>query len=591
VRIHKGKAALACAAVAALAVAGCSSSGGGNGNGNGGGNGGGNSGGNNNSSSSSGGKSGGTLIYGESTGYPEDLQPLISAGNSTAVANLEVRLMDGPYRITPKFTFEADPDQISSGSSQVVNGQQVVDLKLNPKAVWADGKPITSADYVFTWKELRSSDPKKGGCSALLSTTGFDQMQGAKAVSKDEVKFTFEKGKPYADWKGLFVGAPLSKHVFDKGSAKANCAYIKNGWKVKDGIPLGAQNGPWLLKPNNINVQNKTFTEVHNPKYWGNPPKLDKLVDAYIGSNPDANVKALQNHEVNMVYPQPQLDLVSNLKKLSGVTTEINFGIAFEHFDFNVKDPLLAHRQIREAIAHAIDRKALVQATVGKFSDKATILDNHLLMGNQPGYKANGSAYDKQNLAKAKSLLKGIGCKVGSASKPTTCFGKPLNFKVITTQDNPLRDSTITVAAQQVKAIGITLKEFADPNIFNGPKDAHSLASEQFQISLFAWVGGPAVSENAPIYLSPKGGGVGQNYSQGGTPQIDAALNHMTHSTTTQEELKYANKADVLLWKQMYTLPLYQKPTLLAFDSDYNGIADNATQVGPLWNSDTFSKS
>ena len=40
----------------------------------------------------------------------------------------------------------------------------------------------------------------------------------------------------------------------------------------------------------------------------------------------------------------------------------------------------------------------------------------------------------------------------------------------------------------------------------------------------------------------------------------------------------------------MYTLPLYQKPTLLAFDSNYGGIADNATQAGPLWNSDTFTK-
>jgi peptide/nickel transport system substrate-binding protein len=578
VRVHKGKAALACAAVAALAVAGCSSSGGGdNGNGNG--------------------KSGGSgkLVYGETTAFPDNLMPLIAAGNSTAGGNLEVRVLDGPFRVSPQFTYIEDNDQITSATSTMVNGQQVVDIKINPKAVWADGQPITADDYVFTWQDLKSADASQGGCPALLSTVGFDQIESATAVSKTEVKYTFMKDKPFPDWKGLWAagngGLPvLSKHIFDKGSAKANCDYITNGWKTADGIPLGAQNGPWLLEKNNIDVSNKTFTLVHNPKYWGNPPKLEKLVYATIGGESDTNVKALQNQEVNMIYPQPQLDLVANLQKLPNVTTEINFGLQFEHFDFNVKDPLLAHKEIRQAIAYAIDRPALVKATVGAFSDKASVLGNRLLMTNQSGYQDNNGDYATQNLAKAKQLLQGIGCTVGDRNTPTVCFGKPLKFTVITTQNNPLRDSTIQIAAQQVSAIGINLKEYADPNIFGGPKDANSLASEQFQIALFAWVGGPSISANASIYLSPKGGGVGQNYTQGGTPEIDTALHNMSTAATTADEIKYANQADSLLWQQMYTLPLYQKPDLLAFDNSYKGIGDNATQAGPLWNSDTFSQ-
>jgi len=573
-----GKAALACAAIAALAITGCSSSGGGKSGTNG-----------------NGGKSGGTLIFGESTGFPDNLMPLIAAGNSTAGGNLEVRLLDGPFRVSPKFTYVPDTDQASSATSSMVNGQQVVDIKINPKAVWADGQPITAADYIFTWNATKSSDPKNGGCAALLSTTGVDQIESATAVNDHEVKFTFFKGKPFPDWQGLFAagngGMPvMSKHVMDQGSPAATCAYITKGWPVADGIPLGAQNGPWLLEKSNNDVSNKTFTLVHNPKYWGPAPKLDKLVDAYIGSDSDTNVKALQNQEVNMIYPQPQLDLVSNLQSLTNVTTEVNFGVAFEHFDFNTADPLLAHKEIREAIAYAIDRPALVKATVGAFSDKASVLNNRLLMTNQPGYEDHGGDYSQQNLTKAKQLLTSIGCTVGNSSTPTKCFGKPLTFKVITTQDNPLRDQTIQIAAQQVSAIGIKLSEYADPNIFGGPNDSQSLASEQFQIALFAWVGGPSISSNAPIYLSPKGGGVGQNYTQGGTTQIDAALNSMTSAANTQDEIKYANQADSLLWQQMYTLPLYQKPTLLAFDSNYSGIADNATQAGPLWNSDTFTK-
>jgi peptide/nickel transport system substrate-binding protein len=565
---------LAAAAVAAVAVAGCSS-GGGNSSGNNG---------------NSGGKKGGTLVFGESTALPENYMPIIAAGNSTANADVLARTLDGAFRITPQIAFEKDPDQITDATSEIKNGQQVITFKINPKAVWADGEPITADDYLFTWQTEKSADPKDGGCPALLSTTGFDQIESGKAIDQHTVEFTFKKDAPYPDWQGLFAstsGIMLSKHVFDQGDPAKTCDYITKGWPAADGVPLGAQNGPWLLKKENINTGAKTVTLVPNPKYWGEKPKLDRLVIAYIGSESDTNLKALSNKEVNMIYPQPQLDLVGNLKKLSGVTTEINFGVAFEHLDFNTADPLLAHKEVRQAIAYAIDRPALVQATVGQFSDKASVLGNRLLMANQTGYEDHSDGYAKQDIAKAKQLLESIGAKMGGDGI-YTLDGKPLAFKVSTTQNNPLRDQTITTIAQQVKAAGIKLTEFADPDIFAGKEKPTSLEAEGFQIALFAWVGGPSLSSNRSIYYTKAKGG-GQNYSQGATPEIDAALDAMATSANTQDAIKNANKADELLWGQMYTLPLYQKPTLLAFDSNYTGIGDNATQAGPLWNSDSFA--
>jgi peptide/nickel transport system substrate-binding protein len=576
VKVHKSKAIIAGTAAIALALTACGSSGGGSSSGKSGG-------------SSATGK--GQMIWGEGTDFPENLMPLISAGNATSTANLEVRVLDGAFRATPQLTFQADPDQITSATSTMVNGQQVMDIKINPKAVWADGQPITAADYIFTWQSQKSTDPKKGGCAALLSETGFDQIESADAVSDKEVKFTFIKGKPFADWQSIFAvpsGFIMSKHVMDKGSPTANCANITKGWPTAQGIPLGAQNGPWLLETKNINVQNKTFTLVPNPKYWGAKPKLARLVDVNIGNDPDTNVRALQNQEVNVIYPQPQLDLLANLQKLSNVTTAISFGASFEHLDMNTADPLLKHIQIRQAFAYAIDRPALVAATVGKFSDKASVLGNRLLVSNQPGYEDHSGPYAHQDIAKAKSLLQSVGCTMGGDGY-YTCFGKPLSFKITTTQNNPLRDQTIATIAAQVKPAGIKITEFANPDIFAGPDKPTSLVAEGFQIALFAWVGTPAISSNNPIYLSPAGGGKGQNYSQGGTPQIDQTLNQLATAPSHEAEIAAANEADKLLWNEMYTLPLYQKPTLLSYDSNYKGIADNTTSAGPLWNSDTFS--
>ena len=591
-KVHNSKVVIAGLAAVTLALTACSSSGSG-GNGSSSASGGASTSGATSSSASASSSAptqsngSGQLIYGESTDFPENLQPLIAAGNSTATANLEVRLFNGPFRITPAIAFEPDPDQVVGNPTSVVKaGQQVVTYKLNTKAVWDDGQPITAADYIFTWDSEKSADPKTG-CPALLSTTGYDQIQKIDAPDDHTVVVTFAKGKSFPDWQQLFSGL-LSKHVMDKGSTKATCNYITKGWPTKAGLPAGVTNGPWLLKTSDINVGNKTFTLTHNTKYWGSSPKLQRLVDAYIGSDSDTNVKALQNGEVGMEYPQPQIDLLKNLQALSTVTTEVNFGISFEHLDFNTKDPLLGIQAVRQAIAYAIDRPALVSATVGQFSDKASVLGNRIVLSNQKGYVDHSGGYANQDVAKAKSLLEGAGAKMGSDGI-YTLNGKKLSFQVMTTQNNPLRDTTIQVMASQVKKAGIQFKEFANADIFADTDKPTSLVSEGFQIALFAWVGGPGLSSNRSIYYTKSKGG-GQNYSQAGNPQIDAQLDKMATATNITDETTYANAADALLWDQMATLPLFQKPTLLAFSNNYSGIADNATQAGPLWNSDTFAQ-
>jgi len=225
---------------------------------------------------------------------------------------------------------------------------------------------------------------------------------------------------------------------------------------------------------------------------------------------------------------------------------------------------------------------------VGQFSDKASVLGNRMLMTNQKGYVDNSGPYAHQNVAQAKQLLQQAGAKMGSDGY-YTLNGKPLAFVIETTQDNPLRDTTVQTIASQLKPVGIKITEDANPDIFEGADKPHSLEAEGFQIALFAWVGSPSLSSNRSIYYTKSKGG-GQNYSQGSTPQIDAALDKMASSYNTSDEIKYANQADKLLWGEMYTLPLYQKPTLLAYSNVIQGIADNPTLAGPLWNSETFSQ-
>jgi peptide/nickel transport system substrate-binding protein len=564
VKLWRKSALIAPAVIVAMTAAAC---GGGSGSGGGG--------------TSGGTKTGGQAIYGESTAFPDNLFPSIAAGNSTATANAEVRVLLSPFRLYPDFTYKPDADLVvGEPTTATTNGKQVTTYKINPKAVWSDGQPITAKDFDFTWRLQKSADPKAGGCADLLSSAGYEQIASVEGSDNDKT-VTVTYTKPYGDWRLLFQLFP--QHIMDKTDATANCAVLKKGWPIAGGIPVAS--GPFILDKAGVNVGQKVLTLTKNPKWWGEPTKLDRVIIQNIGSDPTVSVNALRNKEVQVIYPQPQLDLVKQIKGLEPqITSGTNFGLSFEHLDFNTKDPQLGLLPVRQAIAYALNRPDIVAKTVGQFDTRAQVLNNRYLVNNQPGYAdTSGGLYNKQDTAKSDQLLQGLGYAKGTDGIYAK-GGQRLSFEIMTTQANPLREATIDVITQQLKPAGIEIKKFLNPDIFAGPEKARSLAGGSFQIALFAWVSSPAPSQNASIYATPKSAdSIGQNYSRAGDPVVDALLPRVAEETDPQKAAELGNQVDTQLWKDMYTIPLYQKPTFLAYDSSLTGIVENSTLAGPLW--------
>jgi len=132
-----------------------------------------------------------------------------------------------------------------------------------------------------------------------------------------------------------------------------------------------------------------------------------------------------------------------------------------------------------------------------------------------------------------------------------------------------------------LKAAGIAASFNANPDIFKGPSKPNSLVAGGFQIALFAWVGSPFIAGTPPIYESPAGAGtVQQNYSRAGTTQIDTMLKQWLTETDSSKVASIGNQIDKLLWDQMATLPLYQKPTFIAWTNNVKGVQDNPTLQG-----------
>ncbi|SCX38176.1 peptide/nickel transport system substrate-binding protein [Klenkia marina] len=546
-------------------------------------------------SSSDGGGSGeggsGQVVFGEPTAFPENIYPFISAGNSTATQTIIGRVLPSAFNVSPDFSVTWDENILASEPTLEDNGgQQVNTYEINPDAVWSDGTPITADDFAFTWKANRSADPADGGCEAVLSTNGYANIASVEGGGDDNKTVTVTYTEPYADWQSLF-STFLPAHLMDNEDPTALCETISNGFPIADGIIDDISAGPFQVKKENIDVGGQIVILTPNPEWWGEPAKLARLVIQNVGNDPTTTVQGLQNQELGVVYPQPQLDLVDQLDGLEpGVENKITFGLTFEHLDFNTTDPILSSLPVRQAFAMALDRQEIVDQTVGQFSSDAQVLDNRLYVNNQPEYQDNApDEYKSQNTAQAKQLLEGDGWVLG-ADGIYAKGGQRLSIRIDTTANNPLRQTTIEVMIPQLKEAGIEATFNANPDIFADVDKPTSLVAGGFQAALFAWVSTPFVSSNQSIYYSPENG-LGQNYSRIGTPEIDQLLSQMVSEPDPDKAADLANQVDQALWAQMATLPLYQKPTLIAYQSSISNVEDNASQTGPLWNAETWAVS
>jgi peptide/nickel transport system substrate-binding protein len=190
-------------------------------------------------------------------------------------------------------------------------------------------------------------------------------------------------------------------------------------------------NGPYVVS---AWEQGQSLTLIRNDKYFGPKAHLDSVVFRFL---PESTTQpaALQNNEVDLIYPQPQLDLVAQVKALPDVTSELNIGLSFEHLDFNFKNEHLADADVRRAIATGLNIGELVDRTVRQFTDEAKPLGSRIWLPGQPYYQDHFGQYGKADAAGATRLLEEAGYTKG-ADGIYAKDGKKLSLRISTTTGN-----------------------------------------------------------------------------------------------------------------------------------------------------------
>ncbi len=466
-------------------------------------------------------------------------------GTSADVANVVGALLPSMFGFDSEARPTLNKDYLDAAELTAKDPRQVVTYRINRRAAWGDGTPITEADFEAQWKALSGSDP----AYRIASSAGYDQVDSvARGADDREVVVTFRR--PYADWKALF--SPLYPATTNNDPATFN-----DGWKAR---PLTTA-GPFMFETTDQTAQ--TISLVRNPKWWGNRPKLDRIVFRVI--DPTAQVDALLNGEIDVLDVAADVNKLKRVESAPGVTVHRAAGPDFRSITINGTGEILKDVAVRRALGMAIDRAKIATVLVGPLGVEAKALQNHIFMDSQRGYQDNAGILSSPDVTGAKKLLDDAGWKLeGNVRKKD---GKPLAVRFVVPNGVASSNQVAELVRAMLDGIGVRVDVLAVPTqeFFK-----QYIKPGNFELTVFSFIGKPfPISSNRASYVSPKPGQDGeldfqQNFARIGTPQIDALFDQATSEFDEQKAIDLANQIDTAIWGEVHSLTLYQRPDIAA---------------------------
>ncbi|MGV9265130.1 ABC transporter family substrate-binding protein [Kitasatospora sp. NPDC003701] len=464
----------------------------------------------------------------------------------------------------------ADPDYLESAECTPPGQRpQVVTYRLNPNAVWSDGTPLSAADFTAQRAALSGLDPaytpsRPAGYDAIDSIT--------PGAGPQEVKVTFRQ--PYAEWRSLF--GPLYPAAVTGSPAAFN-------------RPLTAgpepTAGPFLLA--GYDPAGGRVGLVRSPSWWGERPKADRI--DFLATPAERRLDALDQDRLDIApltaavdraqaAPGSSADLaraaaqaLRRAEALPGVTVHRAAAAVLTQLTLNAARGPLTDPAVRNALARAVDRQRIADAALTPLGLAAAPLGNHLLAGDQDGYRDNSSALGRADPGR---LLDAAGWKRPAGGGIRARGGHELALALLVPAGSATARRTADALTADLAAAGIALRTVAVPaEAF--VRD--HLATGDYDLALFSWPAGPhpAVEQRA-VYAKPRPGAdgaleAGSNYGRSGTEEIDRLFDRAAAELDPAAHLALLQEADTRIWQLGHSVPLYQRPDLVAVREDVAG--------------------
>jgi peptide/nickel transport system substrate-binding protein len=396
-----------------------------------------------------------------------------------------------------------------------------VEFQLRPGLTWQDGQPLTAEDLVFSW-ELVMQPGWPGYQSGNTGSAAEIYVSSVEALGDDRVVYRLMSQREarqaaqdggrlgdaalydsLADQEGpvvpldilevgrnvfpqhLLADIPVSRIAtsdFASRPVYAGAYRLVEGGGDDQSVGLEAFAGFVLVAPP---IQRVIFGTIYADPgastYWQTPEELavslpEGTVQAQLG------LSAVQIRE----GADPRLYDALAEQGLASVTWSPRYGWAT--FDFNLDNPHLADLKVRQVIAHAIDRQAIIDlALYGHGS-----LMRSYLPSWDPRYAGDEALPDYDyDPEEARRLLQEAGYDLGQfpAMHPTR-GALALRLDSMDVASYP-RTGTAALIQEELKAIGIEVQvQFHEWLEFEAEDCSGIRNSRQFDLGMAGWVGG-----------------------------------------------------------------------------------------------------
>lgn len=394
-----------------------------------------------------------------------------------------------------------------------------------------DGRELTADDVVFTTRCML--DPsfvsaKKGG---------FRELQSVEAPDPYTVVFKL---------KVPFESFPINLQVLQivpKGSGP--------GLRTN---PIGT--GPYRFVSYTVDDRVELAA---NDTYFGGAPKNAGVVLRII---PDEVMRGLELRKgtIDLVVNDVSPDIVAQLRREPALQAVEAPGVDYQYVGVNLRDPILQDLRVRQALAYAVDREAIVQHLRRGLAGAST----GLLPPTSWAFAADARSFD-YDPARAKALLDEAGYRDPDGDGPQTRF--KLTLTVSNIEFNRLQSA---VLQQNWQAIGVALEirtyEFA--TLY-----ADVLAG-RFQLFTLQWTAGSLADPDIlrRVFHSSQVPPNGFNRGYFSDPEVDRLLDAATTSSEPNERLDLYRAAQRAIAERVPYISLWYKTNVAVASRSLTGV-------------------
>ncbi|GAA3538249.1 ABC transporter substrate-binding protein [Nocardioides daeguensis] len=302
--------------------------------------------------------------------------------------------------------------------------------KLRPDVTFSDGNPLT-ADDVIASIEVNS---RKGSTSALAYA--YAPMKSVKATADDEITFTLSTPTSGFGW----VPSPSTLQVSSR-------AFLdEHGDKVGTPQALLLGTGPYVVTEF---APDSHVVLERNDAWWGGRVEVAKVRLDFI-TDENTRLLAMRDGSVDIALSVPP-NQVKDWQAIDGVSIETATDNSLVTLAFNTSVAPWSDPKVRTAVAHCIDRPAVVESVLRGNAEVALTI---------PTTEQWGGLLTKSQVDDLYASIPQVDFDLDAAASLLAESSVPDGFSATLTYPNsgPLIGRALLTLAENLKGLGIDLK-------------------------------------------------------------------------------------------------------------------------------------